>query len=81
MSAEHIKALDYAKEGKWDQAHRLIQTVSDREAWLIHAYLHRVEGDLGNARYWYDRASEKMPDSTLEEELRRLYLLVEDDCS
>jgi hypothetical protein len=42
---------------------------------LIHAYLHRVEGDLGNARYWYAEAGEKMPKNTLEEELKRLFSL------
>ncbi len=76
MSIDHIKALNYAKQGKWDQAHRLIQSLSDRESCLIHAYLHRVEGDLGNARYWYHRANEEMPDNTVEEELGRLYQLL-----
>ena len=52
MAVDHIAALDYAREGQWDQAHRLIQPLSDKQACLIHGYLHRVEGDLGNARYW-----------------------------
>ena len=76
MSVDHIKALDLAKEGKWDEAHRLVQSFSDRKSCLIHGYLHRVEGDFGNARYWYGRANEKMPDNTLDEELNRLYQLV-----
>ena len=76
MPADHIKALNLARDGKWDEAHRLVQSFSDRESCLIHGYLHRVEGDLGNARYWYNRANEKMPDNTVEEELNRLYQLV-----
>ena len=76
MPIDHVKALNYARQGKWDEAHRLVQSFSDRESCLIHGYLHRVEGDLGNARYWYNRANEKMPDNTLEEEFKRLYQLV-----
>jgi hypothetical protein len=76
MPVDHAKALDYAKEGRWDEAHRLIQSFSDRTSCLIHGYLHRVEGDMSNARYWYNRANEDMPNNTLEEELTRLYQLV-----
>jgi len=73
MACDHFKALDLAKDGNWDAAHELVQPHSDRMSCLIHGYLHRVEGDLGNARYWYRRADEEMPDNTLEEELSRLY--------
>ena len=76
MAADHIKALDYARDGKWDEAHKLIQSFSDPKSCLIHGYLHRVEGDLSNARYWYTRANEQIPDNSLEEELTRLYALV-----
>ena len=76
MACDHIKALDLSKAGKWNEAHRLIQRHSDRLSCLIHAYLHRLEGDLSNARYWYRRAEESMPDHTLEEELSRLYQAV-----
>ena len=76
MAVDHRKALDYAKEGKWDEAHRLVQSFSDKTSCLIRGYLHRVEGDLSNARYWYNRADEEMPDNTLEEEFSRLYQLV-----
>lgn len=73
MTCDHIRVLDLAKEGQWDEAHRLVQSYSDKQSCLIHGYLHRVEGDLGNAKYWYQRADEKMPDNTLAEELERLY--------
>lgn len=78
MTGEHRKALDLARDGHWDEAHQLIQSRSDELACLIHAYLHREEGDLGNAGYWYRRAGVDMPDNTLEEELARLYRLVVD---
>lgn len=79
MNNIHIKALDLASEGQWDAAHELIQSLSDREACLIHGYLHRIEGDLGNARYWYHRADETFPDNSLEDEFKRLYALM--DCA
>ncbi len=69
MTVDHIKALDLAREGKWDEAHEMIQPFSDKIPCLIHGYLHRVEEDLNNARYWYNRAKIKMPENTLEEEI------------
>ncbi|WP_193969194.1 hypothetical protein [Nodosilinea sp. LEGE 07088] len=45
----------------------------DRNACLIHAYLHRVEGDNSNALYWYRQAGVTMPANTLEEKLERLF--------
>jgi len=73
MACDYFKALALAKGGKWDEAHKLVQSYSDRMSCLIHGYLHRVEGDLSNARYWYRRADEEMLDNSLEEELSRLY--------
>ncbi len=51
-----IEALDKAEAGDWDGAHRIVQDYEDEDAAWLHAYLHRVEGDEGNARYWYERA-------------------------
>ena len=73
MACDYFEVLDLAKGGKWDEAHKLVQSYSDRMSCLIHGYLHRVEGDSSNAKYWYRRADEEMPDNTLEEELTRLY--------
>lgn len=79
MICDYIKILNLAKDGEWDEAHLLIQQHSDQWSCLIHGYLHRVEGDLSNAQYWYDRAQSSLPDNTLEEELERLLLLVDDN--
>jgi hypothetical protein len=49
-------ALWWAKKGDWDRAHRLVQDETSADAAWVHGYLHRREGDLGNARYWYARA-------------------------
>lgn len=75
MPVNHLKALDLARDGHWDEAHDLVQAYSDKLSCLIHAYLHREEGDMDNAAYWYHRAGGDMPDNTLEEELERLYRL------
>jgi uncharacterized protein YqkB len=50
------KALDADQAGDWKTAHQIVQEIDSSEASLIHAYLHRKEGDPGNARYWYKRA-------------------------
>lgn len=64
----YLKSLWYDAKGDWDMAHKLIQDVEDNNASWIHAYLHRKEGDIGNAGYWYRRAGKKMPDISLEKE-------------
>lgn len=55
------KALWYARAGKWDTAHDLCNEVPGKPGSWIHAWLHREEGDLGNAAYWYARAEKPMP--------------------
>lgn len=77
MPGDHLKALDLARDGYWHEAHKLIQGSSDELACLIHAYLHREEGDPGNAAYWYRRAGVDIPYNNLEDELARLYRLAE----
>lgn len=71
MSADLGRALQLAAAGRWDEAHELVRPRFDTLACLVHAYLHRVEGDLSNAAYWYRRAGEKMPDNSLDQELIR----------
>jgi hypothetical protein len=63
-----VLALWWAKKGDWDQAHKLVMAEDSREAAWVHAYLHRVEGDLGNAGYWYRRAGRPQTDGPLETE-------------
>jgi hypothetical protein len=55
--AELLRAIALALAGEWDAAHQLVQRhEADATASWIHAVLHKLEGDLGNARYWYHRA-------------------------
>ena len=67
-----LAALWWAAKGQWDEAHKIVQDEDTADAAWVHAYLHRVEGDLGNARYWYGRGSSTLPNNTLEEEYARL---------
>ena len=53
-------ALWYAFKDNWDMAHRIVQDINTQTASWIHAYLHRVEGDLDNANYWYNRAKKNL---------------------
>jgi hypothetical protein len=52
-----LAAIDLALAGDWEAAHGIVQQdEADRTAAWIHAVLHKIEGDPGNARYWYARA-------------------------
>ena len=53
-----LAALWWAAKGDWDKAHAIAQDDPGAEAAWVHAYLHRVEGDLGNASYSYRRAGQ-----------------------
>ncbi|NNJ69739.1 MAG: hypothetical protein HKP10_00455 [Kiritimatiellales bacterium] len=64
----YIEVLQIERAGDWDKAHRIIQDIDTTEAAWIHAYLHRVEGDLGNAAFWYRRAGKPQCRSPLNEE-------------
>lgn len=52
-----LEALWWDAKGDWDKAHGLAQDAGAAGAW-VHAYLHRKEGDVGNARYWYCQAGQ-----------------------
>lgn len=68
--SKEAKALWHARAGNWDSAHDLCQDVPGQAGSWIHAWLHREEGDIGNAGYWYSRAGREMPgrEVSLEEE-------------
>jgi hypothetical protein len=67
-----LAALWWAAKGDWDAAHKIVQDESDKDAAWVHAYLHRVEGDLGNAGYWYRQASQPVAKDSLEAEWERI---------
>jgi len=64
-----LQALWWARRGDWGQAHECVQAhEGERDCDSVHAHLHRQEGDLSNAGYWYRRAGRPVPDLSLEEE-------------
>ncbi|MCO5949845.1 hypothetical protein [Mucilaginibacter flavidus] len=63
-----LKSLWYDAKGNWDLAHAQVDHLSDPESAWVHAYLHRKEGDTGNADYWYRRAAQRRPAVSLQEE-------------
>lgn len=67
-----LQALWWEAKGDWTRAHELSQEAESREGDRVHAYLHRVEGDAGNAAYWYARAQEPVFEGTLQEEWQAL---------
>jgi hypothetical protein len=68
----HLQALWYDKKGDWHRAHGLIDSLGDEDSAFLHAYLHRKEGDLSNAGYWYGRAGKARHEGTIQEELERI---------
>ena len=69
LASDHLGALWYDLHGDWDTAHSIVQKMSDTHAMWIHAYLHRKEPDLANARYWYRSAGKPYPgEITFDEE-------------
>ena len=64
-----LLALWWERHGDWHRAHEAIAADEEgRDAAWVHAYLHRREGDLGNARYWYRRAGLPVSTASLDDE-------------
>ena len=66
------EALWMDATGDWDHAHRIVQSLDSRAAAWVHAYLHRKEGDIGNAAHWYRRAGRSMSSLSFEAEWREI---------
>ena len=67
-----LAALWHDAKGDWEEAHRIAQAVDDEDGAWVHAYLHRKEGDSGNARHWYRRAARTFAEDPLPEEWDRI---------
>jgi hypothetical protein len=63
-----LQALWWAGKNNWDKAHQLVMGDDSADAAWVHAYLHRVEGDLPNARYWYRQATREPAMNALDAE-------------
>jgi hypothetical protein len=71
-----LRALWYDGRGDWKTAHEVAQDVDNATGAWVHAYLHRKEGDLGNAAYWYQRAQQPVATDSLEAEWERIVTAV-----
>lgn len=67
-----LKSLWYDGKGDWHRAHSLVDHLDDAASARVHAYLHRKEGDISNADYWYRRAQKTRPDISLNAEWEQL---------
>lgn len=67
-----LAALWWAAKGNWDRAHKIVQDESTSDAAWVHAYLHRLEGDLSNAGYWYRQAGQPVAKDSVEAEWERI---------
>jgi hypothetical protein len=72
-----LAALWWAAKGNWEAAHQIVQDESDANSAWVHAYLHRVEGDLSNAGYWYRQAGQSTPKDSLQTEWERIVSTLE----
>jgi hypothetical protein len=72
MGNVYLKSLWYDANGHWDKAHTSIQNLEDPTAQRIHAYLHRKEGDVWNAEYWYNKIGMSIPNISLDNEWNEL---------
>jgi hypothetical protein len=70
--APPLAALWWAAKGDWNKAHAIAQDDEGVDAAWVHAYLHRVEGDLGNAGYWYRRAGRPVATGPVEAEWEKM---------
>ena len=69
-----LQALWYDYQDDWHRSHKTIDFASDRDSAWVHAYLHRKEGDLSNARYWYRRSGKPESKLSLSQERQQIAL-------
>ncbi|MCW3479084.1 hypothetical protein OL229_05845 [Neisseriaceae bacterium JH1-16] len=69
--SEPLTSLWLAANDRWEEAHELVRHELGGYAW-VHAYLHRVEGVIWNADYWYGQAGKRRPSCSLQEEWRTI---------
>ena len=71
---ETLLSLWYDRKGNWHKAHDIADSIMGPDGAWIHAYLHRKEGDIWNADYWYSRAGRSRPNDLLAKEWEDIVL-------
>ncbi len=79
ITEQLVLAMDYDAQEKWDEAHEVVKDIQHEMAFRIHAYLHRKEGDLANANYWYQRVGEDAFCGSLEDEKNNILQHLKDN--
>ena len=67
-----LQAMWFERQGNWKRAHEIAQDINSDDAAWVHAYLHRREGDLPNAGYWYRQAKRPVERGDMDEEWRAI---------
>lgn len=67
-----LQALWQDAKGNWDTAHQIAQSARDSNGAWVHAYLHRKEGGISNAKYWYARVGMKLSKTSVEDEWKQI---------
>ena len=67
-----LRALWHAARHEWDAAHAIAQDIDSKDGAWVHAYLHRREGDLPNARWWYKEAKRPVATGSLDDEWKAI---------
>jgi hypothetical protein len=67
-----LAALWWDAKGDWTRSHALVDELETADGMAVHAYLHRKEGRISNADYWYQRAGREFQRSRLEDEWQAL---------
>jgi hypothetical protein len=67
-----LQTLWWDAKGDWNRAHQCAQQDEGKTGSIVHAYLHRKEGDMRNAGGWYSRAGREPATVSLEEEWQSL---------
>ena len=65
-------AMWYSLNNNWENAHKIIQVIDNKIASWIHAYLHRLEGDMNNAKYWYKKANKTPSNESFQNEAKNI---------
>jgi hypothetical protein len=67
-----LRAVWYGLRGEWEAAHQIAQDDESAEGAWVHAWLHRIEGDIANAGYWYRRAQRNAAEGDTREEAKTI---------
>ena len=72
LNSQLLLAMWYSLKDEWDSSHEIVQDINSNEAAWIHAYLHKIEGDTSNAKYWYNKATKNTLDLSTQDEVEEI---------